>query len=78
MNFKLLAATAMITAFSAPALAADYHYFVVQDTTTKKCTVAYEKPTTNTSVVVSPTGKVYPTEHEAETAMKTITTCQTK
>jgi hypothetical protein len=29
-------------------------------------------------VVVSPTGKVYTTEDEAEAAMKTITVCESK
>jgi hypothetical protein len=77
MNFKLLAATAMITAFSAPAFAAD-SYYVVQDSATKKCTIVQEKPTTTTSVLVSPMGKVYTTQTEAEAAMKTITVCATR
>lgn len=77
MNVKLLIAATMITAFSAPAFAAD-SYYVVQDSTSKKCTVVNQKPTTTTSVVVGPTGKVYATETEAEAAMKTITVCNTK
>jgi hypothetical protein len=77
MNLKLLTAAAIITAFSAPAFAAN-SYYVVQDSTTKKCRVVHEKPTTTTSVVVSPTGKVYTTEDEAEAAMKTITVCESK
>lgn len=75
MNAKLLVAAAMVTAFSSPAFAADT-YYVVQDSTTKKCTVVSQKPTTSTSVVVGPTGKVYTTESEAEAAMKTITACK--
>jgi hypothetical protein len=77
MNIKLLVAATMITAFSAPAFAAD-SYYVVQDSTTKKCTVVKEKPTTTTSVVVGPTGKVYTTEADADAAMKTITVCHSK
>jgi len=77
MNLKLLAASTIIAAFSDPAFAAN-SYYVVQDSTTKKCTVAHEKPMTTTSVVVSPAGKVYTTEADAEAAMKTITACESK
>jgi uncharacterized membrane protein len=77
MNLKLLTAAAIITAFSAPAFAAN-SYYVVQDSTTKKCTVAHKKPTTTTSVLVGPTGKVYKTEADAKAAMKTITECEGK
>lgn len=77
MNLKLLIVAGITTAFLAPAFAAN-SYYVVQDSTTKKCTVVHEKPTTTTSMVVGPTGKVYTTESEAEAAMKTITVCEAK
>jgi hypothetical protein len=77
MNTKLLVVATMITAFTAPSFAAD-SYYVVQDKTTKKCTVVNQKPTTTTSVVVGPTGKVYTTETDAEAAIKTIKVCETK
>jgi hypothetical protein len=48
-------------------------YFVVQDTSTKKCTVVAQKPTT-----VVGDGKVYTSQTEAENAMKTVTVCQSK
>lgn len=50
---------------------------VVQDATTKKCTVVSQKPTTTTTTVVGD-GKVYTTQTEAESAMKSVTVCQSK
>jgi uncharacterized membrane protein len=52
-------------------------FYVVQDTTTKRCTVVREKPATKTTVIVSPAGTVYKTETEAQTAMKKIKVCTT-
>jgi hypothetical protein len=46
-------------------------FYVVQDTSTKKCTIVDKKPTTSTSVVVGD-GKVFKTRTEAETGMKAI------
>ena len=50
-------------------------YYVVQDQTTKKCTVTEKKPETTTITVVG--GAVYKTKTEAEGAIKTITVCTT-
>jgi hypothetical protein len=50
-------------------------FYIVQDTTTKRCTVVREKPTTKTTVIVGPAGTVYKTETEAQTAMKKIKVC---
>jgi hypothetical protein len=62
-----------LLAITSPALADGY--FIVQDSTTKKCTVTTEKPTVDTMVVVSPDGTVYQTEDEATAAVKTTTVC---
>jgi hypothetical protein len=67
----LLAAFAVIVA--TPALAQEF--YVVQDTSTKKCTVVAQKPATTTTVIVGD-GKVFKTQTEAETALKTITVCK--
>jgi hypothetical protein len=72
MRAKLLAAAA-IAAFATPALA---DFFVVQDTSSKRCTIVEQRPTTQTSVVVGD-GKVFTTRSEAETAMRSIQVCQT-
>jgi len=64
-----------VTMFALPALAADY--YIVQDASTKKCTVTTQKPTTTTSVVVGD-GKVYTTQTEAENAIKTVKVCESK
>ncbi len=76
MKTKLIVATALIVTFVAPAFAAD-EYFVVQDTTTKKCTIVDKKPTETNMTVVSPSGTVYKSRTEAETSMKTIKVCST-
>jgi hypothetical protein len=72
---KALLAGAVMCAFVMPAFAAD-EYYVVQDATTKKCTIVDQKPTTTTTVVVGD-GKVFKSRTEAETGMKTIKVCST-
>jgi hypothetical protein len=73
---KTLVAVALIGTFTAgPVLAADY--YIVQDASTKKCTVTQTKPTTTTTVVVGD-GKVYTSQTEAENAIKTVKVCETK
>ena len=72
MRTKLLLAAASIGAFAAPALA---DYYVVQDTSTKRCSIVEQRPTTQTSVIVGD-GKVYKSRTEAEGAMKTVKVCE--
>ena len=48
-------------------------FYVVQDATTKKCTIVDKKPTTTTTVVVG--DGVFKTKTEAETGMKSIKVC---
>lgn len=48
-------------------------FFIVQDASTKRCTIVDRKPTTTTTVVVG--DGVYKTRTEAETAMKTVKVC---
>jgi hypothetical protein len=73
MKFRVVLAAAAIAAVATPALAQTF--YVVQDTSTKKCTIVVSKPTTQTMVVVGD-GKVYTTRTEAEAAVKTITVCK--
>ncbi len=74
MKFKAIAAAALITAFVAPAFAAD-EFYVVQDVKTKHCTVVDKKPVDSTTTVVSPSGTVYKSRSEAETGMKSVKVC---
>ena len=53
---------------------AQTEFYVVQDTSTKKCTIVDKKPTTTDTVVVGE-GKVFKTRTAAETGMKTIKVC---
>lgn len=75
-TMRIASVAALLVCFAAsPAFAADY--YIVQDTTTKKCTVTTTKPTTSTMVVVGD-GKVYTSQTEAESAVKTVKVCETK
>ena len=75
---KALVGAVLIAAFVTPALAAD-EFYIVQDTSTKKCMIVDKKPetTVTTTTVVGGNGKVYKTRTEAEGAMKTEKICTT-
>ena len=76
---RLIIATAVATALAAPAFAQSTtvtEYYVVQDASTKKCTIVDKKPTTTTTVQVGPVA--FKTRAEAETGMKTIKVCESK
>lgn len=60
-------------AFSTSVYAQTTEYYIVQDKTTKKCTIVDKKPTTETTIVVG--NSMYKTKTEAETGMKTVKVC---
>jgi hypothetical protein len=68
---KLLTA-AVVVAFATPALAQDF--YVVQDSSTKRCEIVQQRPTTTTTTVVG--DGVFKTRVEAENAMKTVKVCE--
>jgi hypothetical protein len=70
---KTLLAAALAVAFSGSAFAQTTEYYVVQDVSTKKCTIVDKKPTTTTTVVVG--DGMFKTKTEAETGMKSIKVC---
>jgi hypothetical protein len=70
-KFLISAAAAAIMTGTAYA---QTEFYVVQDTSTKKCTIVDKKPTTTTNVIVGD-GKVFKTRTAAETEMKTIKVC---
>ena len=72
---KILATALLAGALASPAFAQTTEFYVVQDTSTKKCTIVDKKPTVTTMTVVTPTGTVYKTRAEAETGMKSIKVC---
>jgi hypothetical protein len=59
------------TTVAETAMAAEF--YVVRDSTTKKCTVVETKPTSTTTTVVD--NGVYKTKTEAESGMKTTKVC---
>ena len=71
-KFLISAAAATIMTSAAYAQTAT-EFYVVQDTSTKKCTIVDKKPTTATTLVVG--DKVFKTRTEAETGMKTMKVC---
>ena len=72
-KFLVSAAAAAIMTGAAYAQTAT-EFYVVQDTSTKKCTIVDKKPATKTTVVVGD-GKVFKTRTKAEAGMKTIKVC---
>ena len=75
MSIKHALCGVALAALVTPALAAN-EYFVVQDSTTKKCSIVEQKPTMATTTLVGTT--VYKTQAEAETAMKADKICAAK
>ena len=75
---KHLFAGLLLSAFVVPAIAqTSTEFYVVQDTSTKKCMIVDKKPTTTTTTTVASDG-VYKTRVEAESAMKTVKVCESK
>jgi hypothetical protein len=72
---KIAVAAVLVGALAIPAFAQSTEFYVVQDKTTKKCTIVDKKPTVSTQTVVTPGGTVYKTRAEAETGMKSIKVC---
>jgi hypothetical protein len=73
---KTLLALAISSALIIPA-AAQTTFYIVQDTKTKRCQIVKERPTATTTVIVGDSGKVYTTEAEAQSAMRTVKVCET-
>jgi hypothetical protein len=71
---KVLIATVAVAALATPALA---DFWIVQDTSTKRCPIVEQKPTATTMTVVGGDGKVYKTRVEADSALKTEKICET-
>lgn len=71
---KFLMISAVIfagTTIAETAMAAEF--YVVRDSSTKKCTVVETKPTSTTTTIVD--NGTYKTKTEAETGMKTTKVC---
>ena len=68
---KLLTAAALTAALATPAFA---DFYIVQDATTKKCTIVQQRPTATTTTVVG--DGVFKTQVEAQDAMKTVKVCE--
>lgn len=68
---KYVLAAALAVAFVTPALAEDF--YIVQNPTTRKCTVVEQRPT-DTKTIVMNNGHVYTSRSQAESAVKTVCT----
>jgi hypothetical protein len=53
------------------------NYYIVQDASTKKCTITHEKPAGASMTIVGGDGSIYKTETEAQSAIKTTKVCTT-
>lgn len=76
MKFKLFASAALLAAFATQAAAAEF--YIVQDGSTKRCTIVDKRPTVKTETIVGENGKVYATREEATTAMTKEKICETR
>ena len=72
---NIMIAAVAVAALTGPAFAQSAEFYVVQDATTKKCTIVDKKPTVTTQTVVTPAGTIYKTRAEAEAGMKTVKVC---
>ena len=70
MKKIIVAATAL--GFATPALA---DFYILQDSETKKCSIAQSPPIVSSQTVVNPNGAIYKTQQEAAAAMKTAKAC---
>lgn len=73
MKMKLITAAALLASFAMPAFAAN-EFYLVQDTSTKKCSIVEAKPSVGPTTVI---GNVHKTKTEAEAAMKADKSCVT-
>jgi hypothetical protein len=67
----ILAGAALAAAFVSPALA---DFYIVQDVTTKRCTIVEQRPAPGVGIVVGDRG--FGVRLDAETHMKTVEICQ--
>jgi len=70
---KLIVCSALAAFTLSTQAASAAEFYIVRDTTAKKCTVVDTKPTTTTTTVVG--DGVYKTKVEAETAIKITKIC---
>ncbi|MBB5054516.1 hypothetical protein HNQ36_004518 [Afipia massiliensis] len=73
---KFVISIGAVAIMTGAAYAQATEFYVVQDTSTKRCTIVDKKPTATTTVVVGD-GKVFTTRTEAEAGMKTMKICTT-
>jgi hypothetical protein len=73
MRIKLVIAAAAFAASATPSLAAEF--YIVQDLSSKRCTIVEQRPTSPMTIVVGP-GTAYATRAEAEGAIKTVKVCE--
>jgi len=70
---RQIALATLVLAVTTPTFAAEF--YIVQDSTTRKCTITESRPTVTTQKVVGPDGTVYTTREEAMTGMKQTKVC---
>lgn len=73
MKKLLMIGTLAFAATTIAQTASAAEFYVVRDSTTKKCTVVDSRPTTTTTTIVD--NGTYKTKTEAEAGMKTTKVC---
>jgi hypothetical protein len=72
MLTRFAMAALAVAAFVTPALAAEF--YIVQDTSTKRCQIVEQRPTSTTTTVVGG-DKVYTSRTEADAALGSVQVC---
>lgn len=75
MNKLILIGAAALLSSAVCANAQMGAFYVVRDSTAKKCMVVDKKPVGSTTVTIAGDGTVYKTRTEAEAAIKTTKVC---
>lgn len=75
MRLNIALAGALVAGIALPVMAQPVEYYIVQDTSTKHCTIVDKRPVGPPMTIVGPDGVVYHSRAEAETAMKTVKVC---
>jgi hypothetical protein len=68
---RILAGAALAAMFVSPALA---EFYIVQDSTTKRCTIVEQRPAPGLGIIVGDRG--FGVRLEAETHMRTVEVCR--
>lgn len=75
MKLRTAMSGLLMAGIALPAFAQATGYWIVQDSSTKHCSIVTQRPVSSTMTVVGPDGVTYKTRSEAQDAMRTVKVC---